>query len=123
MPVGITAGDISIRLPPAPTTWGGSSLHWQCMNVAKRSKGGRGIEHMLLAVLDLCFQQVLELSGLWSAHWGRGVLHWGHGYVGLAARDPEGRDVEKRESCHRFSHPSVPGEAFLVMRNHVTLKL
>lgn len=47
----------------------------------------------------------------------------GHGCVGLAARDPEGCDIEKRESCHGFSHPSVPGEAFLMTRNHVTLKL
>lgn len=36
----------------------------------------------------------------------------GLGCSGAFSRDPEGCYVEKRESCHGFSHSSIPGEFF-----------
>lgn len=118
MPTGVTAGEISICLPAVPTT-----LCWRRVNVAKCPKWGRGIGRALLAVPDLCFQQVLVLYALRSAHWGHDALCWGAwlgglGCPGAFSRDPERYYVEKRESCHQFSHPSVPGEVFVETRNH-----
>lgn len=131
MPVGVTAGDISICLPLAPTAQGAARLpaapRRRRMNVAKCPKWGRGIGCALPAVPDSCFQQFLVLYALWSARQVHEALRRGARLGGLGcpeafSRNPKGCYVEKRESCHWFSHPSVPGEGFLVTRNH-TFKL
>lgn len=62
------------------------------------------------------------LYALQSAHWGhdalcRGAWLGGLGCPGAFSRDPEIYYVEKRESRHQFSHPSVAGGVFEVT-NH-----